>query len=114
MNKDILNINWDILEDVFRFWFYMLKHFGIYFGTSVRKLYAIHGDGVAVPDTDVICLTIPLPNCCHNPVPDPNGPVDNTVDGRRERIDCILDESKNGTLLEVFGIDPPCCVEDNK
>uniref|UniRef100_A0A1B0B8V5 Uncharacterized protein n=1 Tax=Glossina palpalis gambiensis TaxID=67801 RepID=A0A1B0B8V5_9MUSC len=69
---------------------------------------------VAVPDTDVICLTIPLPNCCHNPVPEPNGPVDNTVDGRRERIDCILDDSKNGTLLEVFGIDPPCCVEDNK
>jgi hypothetical protein len=43
------------------------------------------------------------------PEPEPNGPDDSTVDVRRERIDCMLDDNKNGTLvLDVFGIDPPC------
>lgn len=57
---------------------------------------------------------MPLPSCCNNPEPEPNGPDDNTVDVRLERIDCILDDSKNGTLLEVFGIDPPCLLDDSK
>lgn len=44
-----------------------------------------------------------------SPDPEPRGPDDNTVDVLRERIDCMLDDNKNGTLvLDVFGIDPPC------
>lgn len=53
-------------------------------------------------------LTIPDRNSDSNPEPEPSGPDDNTVDVRLERIDCILDDNKNGTLvLDVFGIDPP-------
>lgn len=62
-----------------------------------------------MPDTEgVNCLTTPEPNCCRSPEPEPRGPDESTVDVRRDRIDCILDDSKNGTLvLDVFGIDPP-------
>lgn len=70
--------------------------------------------GLVVPDTEVNCLTMPLPSCCRSPDPEPNGPDDKTVDVRLERIDCILDESRKGTLLDVFGIDPPCLLDDSK
>jgi hypothetical protein len=54
-------------------------------------------------------LTIPDRSSDSNPEPEPSGPDDNTVDVLRERIDCMLDDNKNGTLvLDVFGIDPPC------
>lgn len=56
------------------------------------------------------CLTMPEPSCCSNPLPEPSGPDESMFEGRRDRIDCMLDESRNGTLLEVFGIDPPCFV----
>lgn len=52
-------------------------------------------------------LTIPDPSCCNKPLPEPNGPDDKQVDVRRERIDCMLLDNKNGTLLDVFGIEPP-------
>lgn len=53
-------------------------------------------------------LTMPDPSCDNNPDPEPRGPDDSTVDVRRDRIDCMLDDSRNGTLvLDVFGIDPP-------
>lgn len=57
---------------------------------------------------------MPLPNCCSNPEPEPKGPDDNAAEVLLERIDCILDDKRNGTLLEVFGIDPPCLLDDNK
>lgn len=61
-----------------------------------------------VPETEDNCLTIPDPNCCRiEPEPDPNGPDDIQADVRRDRIDCILEVNKNGTLLDVFGIEPP-------
>lgn len=50
------------------------------------------------------CLTMPLLICCR--MPEPWEPLRH-VDGRRERIDCIDDVSKNGTLDDVFGIEPP-------
>lgn len=54
-------------------------------------------------------LTTPVPSCDKSPDPEPRGPDDSTVDVRRERIDCMLDDNKNGTLVElVFGMDPPC------
>jgi hypothetical protein len=53
-------------------------------------------------------LTTPVPSCDSKPEPEPRGPEDKTVDVRRDRIDCMLDDSKNGTLVElVFGMDPP-------
>lgn len=53
-------------------------------------------------------LTTPDPSCDKRPEPEPKGPDDKTVDVRRERIDCMLDDNKNGTLVElVFGMDPP-------
>lgn len=69
--------------------------------------------GLALPDWVVVglngSLTIFDPKLESKPEPEPNGPDDNTVDVRRERIDCMLDDNKNGTLvLDVFGIDPPC------
>lgn len=72
------------------------------------------GTGLTVPDTEVNCLTIPDPNCCSKPDPDPSGPDDKTVEVRRDRIDCMLDDNKNGTLLEVLGMEPPCFWEYNK
>jgi hypothetical protein len=52
---------------------------------------------------------MPDPSCDSRPEPEPSGPDDSTVDVRRERIDCMLEDSKNGTLvLDVFGIEPPC------
>jgi hypothetical protein len=68
--------------------------------------------GLALPEVEVVglngSLTIPDPNCDNKPDPEPSGPDDRTVDVRRERIDCILDDNKNGTLvLDVFGIEPP-------
>lgn len=54
-------------------------------------------------------LTIPDPSCESKPEPEPSGPDDSTVDVRRERIDCMLEDNKNGTLvLDVFGMEPPC------
>lgn len=50
---------------------------------------------------------MPDPSCCNSPEPEPSGPDDKHADGLLERIDCILDDSKNGTLLDVFGIEPP-------
>ena len=53
-------------------------------------------------------LTTPVPSCDSKPDPEPSGPEDKTVDVRRDLIDCMLDDSKNGTLVElVFGMDPP-------
>ena len=66
--------------------------------------------GLALPEVGALkgILTTPDPSWDNKPEPDPSGPDDNTVDVRRERIDCILDDNKNGTLvLDVFGIDPP-------
>ncbi|KAI8040324.1 hypothetical protein M5D96_006264 [Drosophila gunungcola] len=57
---------------------------------------------------------MPDPSCCSSPDPEPSGPDDRTVDWRRDLIDCILDDSRNGTLLEVFGMEPPCFWEYNK
>lgn len=59
-----------------------------------------------MPEAEV-SLTMPLPRDCNRPLPDPNGPDDKHVDVRRERIDCMLLDNKNGTLDEVFGIEPP-------
>uniref|UniRef100_A0A8D8B285 (northern house mosquito) hypothetical protein n=1 Tax=Culex pipiens TaxID=7175 RepID=A0A8D8B285_CULPI len=50
---------------------------------------------------------MPEPSCWSRPDPEPSGPEDSTVEVRRLRIDCMLDESRNGTLLDVFGIEPP-------
>lgn len=72
------------------------------------------GTGLTVPDTEVNCLTMPDPNCCRMPEPEPSGPDESTVDVRRDLIDCILDESRNGTLLDVLGMEPPCFWEYNK
>lgn len=72
------------------------------------------GTGLTVPDTEVNCLTMPDPNCCRMPEPEPSGPDDNTVDVRRDLIDCMLDDSRNGTLLDVLGMEPPCFWEYNK
>jgi len=72
------------------------------------------GTGLTVPDTEVNCLTIPDPSCCSRPDPEPSGPDDRTVDWRRDLIDCMLDDSRNGTLLDVFGMEPPCFWEYNK
>lgn len=72
------------------------------------------GTGLTVPDTEVNCLTMPDPNCCRMPDPEPSGPEESTVDVRRDLIDCILDESRKGTLLDVLGMEPPCFWEYNK
>lgn len=57
----------------------------------------------------IVFLTMPDPSCDKSPDPEPSGPDDSTVDVRRDLIDCMLDDNKNGTLvLDVFGIDPPC------
>ncbi|CAH0716091.1 unnamed protein product, partial [Brenthis ino] len=47
---------------------------------------------------------MPLLICCK--MPEPCEPLRH-ADGRRDLIDCIDDVSKNGTLDEVFGIEPP-------
>lgn len=47
----------------------------------------------------VSCLTMPDPNCCRRPDPDPKGPDDKHVDVLRERIDCMDDDNRNGTLV---------------
>lgn len=49
---------------------------------------------------------MPDPSVCNRPLPDPNGPDDKHVDVLRDLIDCML-EYKNGTLVDVFGIEPP-------
>lgn len=57
------------------------------------------------PDPRVSCLTMPEPSCCRRPEPcEP----DKQADGRRDRREVILELSRNGTLLLVFGILPPC------
>lgn len=48
---------------------------------------------------------MPLLSCCSRPEP---CEVVRQADGRRERIDCIEEVSRNGTLDDVFGIEPPC------
>lgn len=50
-------------------------------------------------------LTMPEPSCCNNPEP---WEPPRTALGRRDLMLCILLLSKYGTLLEVFGIEPPC------
>lgn len=67
-----------------------------------------------MPDTEDNCLTMPDPSCCSRPDPEPSGPDDRTVDWRRDLMLCMLDESRKGTLLEVFGMEPPCFWEYNK
>lgn len=52
-----------------------------------------------------VSLTIPEPSCCNSPEPcEPPS----TADGRRDLMLCILLLNRNGTLLLVFGIEPPC------
>jgi hypothetical protein len=55
---------------------------------------------------------MPDPSCCRRPAEEAPGEPDRPrhADVRREPPDLIelmLDDNKNGTLLEVFGIDPP-------
>lgn len=52
-----------------------------------------------------VSLTMPEPSCCRRPEPWEQ------VDGLRERMLCILLLSKNGTLLLVFGMLPPCTAQ---
>lgn len=59
-----------------------------------------------MPEAEV-SLTMPDPSDCNRPLPDPNGPDDKHVDVRRERIDCMLLDNKNGTLDDVLGMEPP-------
>ena len=49
---------------------------------------------------------MPEPSCCSSPEPELKG-LPMTQDGRRDRIDCMDPENRNGTLLDVLGIDPP-------
>jgi len=51
-------------------------------------------------------LTMPDPNCCSRPLLPPCEPP-KAADGRLDLIDCMLLLSRKGTLLLVFGIDPP-------
>ncbi|CAB3383367.1 Hypothetical predicted protein [Cloeon dipterum] len=56
---------------------------------------------------------MPEPSCCSRPAEEAPGEPDRPrqADVRRDPPDLIelmLDDNKNGTLLEVFGIDPPC------
>lgn len=68
-------------------------------------------DGLAAEfrGSKLFFLTVAFPNWDKSPLPLPRGPEDKTVEVRRDRILCMLDESKNGTLpvCDVFGIDPP-------
>lgn len=57
---------------------------------------------------------MPDPSCCNSPEPEPSGPDDKHADGLLDRIDCILDDSRNGTLLDVFGIEPPYFIRKKK
>lgn len=51
-------------------------------------------------------LTMPDPSCCSSPLLPPCDPP-KAADGLRDLIDCMLLLRRNGTLLLVFGIDPP-------
>lgn len=59
-----------------------------------------------MPEAEV-SLTMPDPRDCNRPLPEPNGPDDKHVEVRRERIDCMLLDNKNGTDELVLGMDPP-------
>lgn len=51
-----------------------------------------------------VSLTMPEPSCWSSPEP---WEPPNTADGRLERMLCMLLLSRKGTLLLVFGIEPP-------
>ncbi|KAK6629262.1 hypothetical protein RUM43_003079 [Polyplax serrata] len=53
---------------------------------------------------------MPEPSCCSRPEP---CELVKQVDGRRERKDVMLEFSRNGTLLLVFGMLPPWNKKDN-
>lgn len=46
---------------------------------------------------------MPEPSCCSRPEP---WEPPRVAEGRRDLIDCMEDESRNGTDDDVFGIDP--------
>lgn len=55
---------------------------------------------------------MPEPSCCRRPAEPPGPPPDKPrhAEGRREPPDLILvilEDNRNGTLLDVLGIDPP-------
>lgn len=58
-------------------------------------------------EVEEVILTMPEPNCCRRPLLPPWLPP-KAADGRLEdRMLCMLLLSRNGTLLLVFGIEPP-------